>query len=85
MHTSCYSDSRVFPRKCLKAHLKTLLPCSEGDRSVVLELGIIQLTEGFKEILWSAGYINLVGGIEINVGDQKVSKSTTVLVHLLAD
>lgn len=44
MRASCYSDSRVFPRKCLQAHLKTVLPCSEGDRSVVLELGIIQLT-----------------------------------------
>lgn len=75
MCASCHSDSRVSPRKCLQTHLKTVLPCSEGDRSAVLELGIIQIIEGFKEILWSAGYTNLVGGIEINVGDQKVSKS----------
>lgn len=64
-----------FPKEMLANTFESVLPCSEGDRSAVLELGIIQIIEGFKEILWSAGYTNLVGGIEINVGDQKVSKS----------
>lgn len=66
--------SRAFPRKRLQTDLKTILPCHEDDRSAMHELGIIQITEGFKQIFWSAGDTNLVGSTEIN-GAQKVSKS----------
>lgn len=80
MCASHHSDSKTFPRKCLPTDLKTGLPCSVGDRSVVHELGMIQLTKGFKEILWSAGCENLVGSAELIVGDQKVPKSIYSLV-----